>query len=117
MLYPPHQKPTSPWFSGVLSEEDFEVIAPHRAAFLRQLRDLAARKGRILKDRSLTDDQKNVQLAELALPNPGQPSAAIRLEDLQYGRANNFYFECIVFVLDLCPYQFKWVEVCISVLC
>ncbi|XP_012942946.1 E3 ubiquitin-protein ligase HECTD1 isoform X2 [Aplysia californica] len=75
-------KPSQPWFSGILSEEDFELVNPHRAVFLRQLRDLATRKQRILKDRTLSDDQKNVQLAELALPNPGDPNSAIRLEDL-----------------------------------
>ena len=75
-------KPTQPWFSGILSEEDFELVNPHRAVFLRQLRDLASRKQRILKDRTLSDDQKNVQLAELALPNSADPSSGIRLEDL-----------------------------------
>uniref|UniRef100_A0A2C9KAE0 E3 ubiquitin-protein ligase n=1 Tax=Biomphalaria glabrata TaxID=6526 RepID=A0A2C9KAE0_BIOGL len=77
-----HQfKSAQPWYAGILTEEDFELVNPHRAVFLQQLRDLAARKQRILKDRSLSDDQKNVQLAELALSNPGD-SSLIRLEDL-----------------------------------
>ena len=77
-------KSTQAWFAGILSEEDFELVNPHRAVFLRQLRDLASRKQRILKDKSLTDDQKNVQLAELALPNPANLSCSVRLEDLGY---------------------------------
>lgn len=70
------------WFAGILNEEDFAVINPHRAAFLQQLHDLVDRKQRILKDKSLTDDQKNVLLAELALPSTEDSGVAIRLEDL-----------------------------------
>ncbi|XP_071078576.1 E3 ubiquitin-protein ligase HECTD1-like isoform X2 [Haliotis cracherodii] len=72
----------TPWFAGILTEEDFEIVNPHRAAFLRQLRDLSAKKQRILKDKSLSEDQKNILLEELALPNPADPCMAVRLEDL-----------------------------------
>ncbi|BFZ12481.1 hypothetical protein BsWGS_15521 [Bradybaena similaris] len=70
------------WFAGILNEEDFAVINPHRATFLQQLHDLVERKQRILKDKSLTDDQKNVLLAELALPSTEASGVPIRLEDL-----------------------------------
>ncbi|KAK7477746.1 hypothetical protein BaRGS_00031034 [Batillaria attramentaria] len=70
------------WYSGILTEDDFEVVNPHRAVFLRQLRELSARKQRILRDRSLSEDQKNIQLEQLALPNPHDPSSSIQLEEL-----------------------------------
>ncbi|GFO27459.1 E3 ubiquitin-protein ligase hectd1-like protein, partial [Plakobranchus ocellatus] len=75
-------KPVPAWFIDILNEEDFEAVNPHRASFLKQLRDLSARKQRILKDKTMSDDQKNVLLAELALPNPTDPNMSIRLEDI-----------------------------------
>ncbi|RUS87649.1 hypothetical protein EGW08_004572 [Elysia chlorotica] len=75
-------KPVPAWFADILNEEDFESVNPHRASFLQQLRDLSARKQRILKDKTMSDDQKNVLLAELALPNPTDPNISIRLEDI-----------------------------------
>lgn len=71
-----------PWYAGILTDEDFEMVDPHRASFLKQLRELAARKQKILKDRSLSEDKKNLLLQQLALPNPGLPSAGVFLEDL-----------------------------------
>ena len=78
------QSTTSPWYAGILTEEDFEVFNPHRALFLKQLKELAAKKQRILKDKTLSDDQKNILLEELALPNPMDPMSSVRLEDLGY---------------------------------
>ncbi|PVD26171.1 hypothetical protein C0Q70_13840 [Pomacea canaliculata] len=76
----PRQQPA--WYSGILTEEDFELVNPHRAAFLQQLKELSARKQRILRDKTLSEDQKNIQLEQLALPNPHDPSTSVRLEDL-----------------------------------
>ena len=77
-----HQLQHPPWYSGILTEEDFEIVNPHRAIFLRQLRELSARKQRILRDRALSEDQKNIQLEQLALPNPHETSSCIQLEEL-----------------------------------
>ncbi|KAL8608279.1 hypothetical protein ACOMHN_042146 [Nucella lapillus] len=71
-----------PWYSGILTEDDFEVVDPHRAVFLRQLRELSARKQRILRDKGLSEDQKNIQLEQLALPSPQDASSSIQLEEL-----------------------------------
>ncbi|KAK7103616.1 E3 ubiquitin-protein ligase HECTD1-like isoform X2 [Littorina saxatilis] len=70
------------WYLGILTEEDFEIVNPHRAVFLRQLRELSARKQRILRDRSLSEDQKNIQLEQLALSNPHDTTSSIQLEEL-----------------------------------
>ena len=71
-----------PWYSGILSEEDLDFIDPHRSSFLKQLRELSAKKQKILKDKAMSEDQKNIALQELALPNPTIPSAGVFLEDL-----------------------------------
>ncbi|XP_041351620.1 E3 ubiquitin-protein ligase HECTD1-like isoform X2 [Gigantopelta aegis] len=76
------QSMMSPWYTGILTEEDFELFNPHRALFLKQLKELSAKKQRILKDKTLSDDQKNILLEELALPNPLDSMSSIRLEDL-----------------------------------
>ncbi|KAL5009008.1 hypothetical protein ScPMuIL_014589 [Solemya velum] len=78
ILDPPklRQPLTPPWYQGILKDEDFEIIDPHRAGFLRQLRDLADRKQKILKDRSLSEDRKNLLIQDLALEN------RVHLEDL-----------------------------------
>ncbi|PIK60002.1 putative E3 ubiquitin-protein ligase HECTD1 isoform X1 [Apostichopus japonicus] len=68
------------WFYGILTWEDLELIDPHRAHFLRQLQDLVDRKKMILKDKRLTEEDKQNEIQNLALDNPsGLP---IRLEDL-----------------------------------
>lgn len=79
ILDPPklRQPLTPPWYQGILKDEDFEIIDPHRAGFLRQLRDLADRKQKILKDRSLSEDRKNLLIQDLALEN------RVHLEDLR----------------------------------
>ncbi|WAR20555.1 HECD1-like protein [Mya arenaria] len=84
ILDPPKARPqtAAPWFEGILEEEDLDSIDPHRSSFLKQLRELSARKQRILQDRSMSEDRRNVALQELALPNPTIPSAGVFLEDL-----------------------------------
>ena len=84
ILDPPKPKApvTPPWYDGILSEEDMDIIDSHKAGFLKQLRELSAKKQRILKDKALSEDQKNTKLQELALPDPKIPSAGVFLEDL-----------------------------------
>ena len=74
--------PSQPWYHGVLTEEDFEMVDQHRATFLRQLRELSAKKQRVLKDRSISQDQKNILLEELMLPGTTEHPLPVRLEDL-----------------------------------
>jgi len=79
----PRQPETPAWYEGILTDEDFEMIDPHRATFLRQLKDLVNKKQRILKDRTLSPDQKNILIQQLGLQNPSEPGANYRLEDLR----------------------------------
>lgn len=84
ILDPPkfRQPSTPPWYAGILTDEDLEIVNPHRAVFLKQLRELANRKQKIVNDKELSEDQKNLLLQELALENPSNPQMAVRLEDL-----------------------------------
>ncbi|XP_052267734.1 E3 ubiquitin-protein ligase HECTD1-like isoform X2 [Dreissena polymorpha] len=84
ILDPPKQRaPVAvPWYEGILSEEDLDIIDPHRSSFLKQLRELAAKKQKIMSDKTMSEDKKNIQLQKLAVPNPTIPSAGVFLEDL-----------------------------------
>ena len=63
--------PSSPlppcWFAGILDDSDMEIVDPHRAAFLKQLQDLVARKSDIVNDDSLSADEKKARISELKL--------------------------------------------------
>jgi E3 ubiquitin-protein ligase HECTD1 len=67
----------SPWFTGLLTQEDFELVDPHRAKFMKQLQDLAAAKQAILSNKNLTEAQKKTALKELTFGNP-----PARLDDI-----------------------------------
>ncbi|XP_069118347.1 E3 ubiquitin-protein ligase HECTD1-like isoform X3 [Argopecten irradians] len=84
ILDPPKVKrPDTPaWYEGILTDDDFELIDPHRATFLRQLRELVNKKQRILKDKTLSPDQKNILIQQLGLQNPSEPGAIYRIEDI-----------------------------------
>ncbi|XP_033735284.1 E3 ubiquitin-protein ligase HECTD1-like isoform X2 [Pecten maximus] len=84
ILDPPKVKhPDTPaWYEGILNDDDFELIDPHRATFLRQLRELVSKKQRILKDKTLSPDQKNILIQQLGLQNPSVPGAIYRIEDM-----------------------------------
>ena len=84
ILDPPKPKApdTPPWYEGILTEEDFEITDPYRASFMKQLHDLVNKKQRILKDKTLTADQKNILIQQLGLVNPSEPDTTYRLEDL-----------------------------------
>ncbi|KAF4532694.1 hypothetical protein B566_EDAN002930 [Ephemera danica] len=64
--------------------KDLQEVDPVRGHFLQQLRELAARKARILQDNTLSAETRAHQVANLALPvTPvGVSAAAVRLEDL-----------------------------------
>ena len=66
------------WYAGLLTEEDFELVDPHRARFLRQLRDLANRKQAILGNMEIGEEERNNRLQALTLENP-----PCKLEDLR----------------------------------
>jgi hypothetical protein len=78
----PRHPMVPPWYEGILCEDDMDIIDPHRSGFLKQLRELAAKKQRIIKDKTMSEDKKNICLQELALPDPRIPSAGVFLEDL-----------------------------------
>ena len=63
--------PSSPlppcWFAGILDDSDMEIVDPHRAAFLKQLQELVARKSDIVNDDSLSADEKKARISELKL--------------------------------------------------
>ncbi|XP_064621516.1 E3 ubiquitin-protein ligase HECTD1-like isoform X2 [Lineus longissimus] len=75
-----HSVTIPPWYSGVLCFEDFEQINPHRAKFLRQLKELANRKSAILSDQSLSDKERRNLVENLTLEMAG--GGQIHLEDL-----------------------------------
>lgn len=99
ILDPPKPKhPETPaWYTGILNDDDFEIIDTHRAIFLCQLKDLANQKQKILKDRTLTPDQKNILIQQLGLRNPQDPEERYRLEDLGYVI---MYNNIIVFIVN-----------------
>ncbi len=68
----------APWYAGLLNHGDFELVDPHRARFLQQLRDLAARKQAVLSNYSLTEEEKHNRVQQLTIGNP-----PVKLEDLR----------------------------------
>lgn len=82
ILDPPktHQNSGPPWYAGILTEEDFAIVDPHRAYFLQQLKELTTRKQNILK-KSISKDQKNILMQDLKIPPPDSGNG-VRLEDL-----------------------------------
>ena len=70
--------PNAPWYSGLLTQEDFELVDPHRARFLSQLRNLSNRKQAILNCTELSEKEKTAQIQELTLTDP-----PCKLEDLR----------------------------------
>lgn len=87
ILDPPKPKPPA-WFQGILTWEDFEFVNPHRARFLRDIRELSVKRRHILSNRSLSEDDKNTQLQELMLKNPSGSGPPVSIEDLML----NFQF-------------------------
>ncbi|XP_022105219.1 E3 ubiquitin-protein ligase HECTD1-like [Acanthaster planci] len=76
-------KPRTPaWFAGLLILEDLEIVAPHRAHFLRQLKVLVDRKRQILKDKSKSEEERNNEIQMLTLEEESKLGPPVRLEDL-----------------------------------
>lgn len=54
-------------YAGLLTADDFEIIDPHRALFLQQLRTLAAKRRAIENDENLTDSEKIANFQNLTV--------------------------------------------------
>ncbi|KAM8781075.1 E3 ubiquitin-protein ligase HECTD1 isoform 3-T3 [Rhynchonycteris naso] len=81
ILDPPKPKPPA-WFNGILTWEDFELVNPHRARFLKEIKDLAVKRRHILSNKGLSEDEKNTKLQELVLKNPSGSGPPLSIEDL-----------------------------------
>ncbi|XP_015205637.2 E3 ubiquitin-protein ligase HECTD1 isoform X9 [Lepisosteus oculatus] len=81
ILDPPKPKPPA-WYHGILTWEDFELVNPHRAKFLKEVKELAVMRRQILTNKSLTEDEKNTRLQDLMLKNPSGSGPALSIEDL-----------------------------------
>ncbi|XP_072478609.1 E3 ubiquitin-protein ligase HECTD1 isoform X7 [Notamacropus eugenii] len=81
ILDPPKPKPPA-WFNGILTWEDFELVNPHRARFLKEIKDLAVKRRQILGNKSLSEDEKNTRLQDLMLKNPSGSGPPLSIEDL-----------------------------------
>ncbi|XP_058522281.1 E3 ubiquitin-protein ligase HECTD1 isoform X9 [Ochotona princeps] len=81
ILDPPKPKPPA-WFNGILTWEDFELVNPHRARFLKEIKDLAIKRRQILSNKGLSEDEKNTKLQELVLKNPSGSGPPLSIEDL-----------------------------------
>ncbi|KAM4830823.1 E3 ubiquitin-protein ligase HECTD1 isoform X16 [Urocitellus parryii] len=81
ILDPPKPKPPA-WFNGILTWEDFELVNPHRARFLKEIKDLAIKRRQILSNKGLSEDEKNTKLQELVLKNPAGSGPPLSIEDL-----------------------------------
>ncbi|KAH0620554.1 hypothetical protein JD844_021133 [Phrynosoma platyrhinos] len=81
ILDPPKPKPPA-WFNGILTWEDFELVNPHRARFLKEIKDLAIKRRQILSNKGLSEDEKNTKLQELMMKKPSGSGPALSIEDL-----------------------------------
>ncbi|KAF7704192.1 hypothetical protein HF521_021264 [Silurus meridionalis] len=81
ILDPPKPKPPA-WFYGILTWEDFELVNPHRARFLKELKELAVKRRQILGNKGLSEDEKNTRLQCLMLKNPVGSGPPLCVEDL-----------------------------------
>ncbi|CAB1331149.1 unnamed protein product [Coregonus sp. 'balchen'] len=81
ILDPPKPKPPA-WYHGILNWEDFELVNPHRAKFLKEMKELAVKRRLILGNKSLSEDEKNTRLQDLMLKNPMGSGPPLSVEDL-----------------------------------
>ncbi|CAI5764115.1 E3 ubiquitin-protein ligase HECTD1 isoform X1 [Podarcis lilfordi] len=81
ILDPPKPKPPA-WFNGILTWEDFELVNPHRARFLKEIKDLAIKRRLILSNKGLSEDEKNTKMQELMMKNPSRSGPSLSIEDL-----------------------------------
>ncbi|XP_058255060.1 E3 ubiquitin-protein ligase HECTD1 isoform X7 [Hemibagrus wyckioides] len=81
ILDPPKPKPPA-WYHGILTWEDFELVNPHRARFLKEMKELAVKRRQILGNKSFSEDEKNTRLQGLMLKNPVGSGPPLSVEDL-----------------------------------
>ncbi|XP_056151240.1 E3 ubiquitin-protein ligase HECTD1 isoform X4 [Lampris incognitus] len=81
ILDPPKPKPPA-WYHGILTWEDFHLVNPHRAGFLKEVKELAVKRRQILSNKSLSEDEKNTRLQDLILKNPLGSGPPLSIEDL-----------------------------------
>ncbi|XP_066550814.1 E3 ubiquitin-protein ligase HECTD1 isoform X3 [Amia ocellicauda] len=81
ILDPPKPKPPA-WYHGILTWEDFELVNPHRAKFMREVKALAVKRRQILGNKALSEDEKNTRLQDLMLKNPAGSGPPLGVEDL-----------------------------------
>ncbi|KAM9354685.1 E3 ubiquitin-protein ligase HECTD1 isoform 1-T1 [Pholidichthys leucotaenia] len=81
IMDPPKPKPPA-WYHGILTWEDFQLINPHRASFLKEVKELVVKRRQILTSKSLSEDEKNTRLQDLMLKNPLGSGPPLSIEDL-----------------------------------
>lgn len=68
------------WFSGLLDEDDLVATNPHQGMFVRQLSELAEQKKEIMKDCSLSKEEKKKKLQSVLFTTSS--GMTCRVEDL-----------------------------------
>lgn len=81
ILDPPKPKPPA-WYHGILTWDDFKLVNPHRASFLKEMKELSMKRRQILSSKSLSEDEKNTRLQDLMLRNPLGSGPPLSIEDL-----------------------------------
>uniref|UniRef100_A0A673CBP2 E3 ubiquitin-protein ligase n=1 Tax=Sphaeramia orbicularis TaxID=375764 RepID=A0A673CBP2_9TELE len=81
IMDPPKPKPPA-WYHGILTWDDFQLVNPHRAGFLKEVKELAVKRRQILASKSLSEDEKNTRLQDLMLRNPLGSGPPLSIEDL-----------------------------------
>ncbi|XP_077476679.1 E3 ubiquitin-protein ligase HECTD1 isoform X1 [Stigmatopora argus] len=81
IMDPPKPKPPA-WYHGILTWDDFQLVNPHRASFLKEVKELAVKRRQILSSKFLSEDEKNTRLQELTLRNPLGSGPPLAIEDL-----------------------------------
>ncbi|XP_050310432.1 E3 ubiquitin-protein ligase Ufd4 [Anthonomus grandis grandis] len=57
----------NPWYANILNETDLYEIDPHRATFLKEIKELVRQKHKIMQDNSLSPEAKAHQIQNLPL--------------------------------------------------
>uniref|UniRef100_A0A3B3V6I1 E3 ubiquitin-protein ligase n=1 Tax=Poecilia latipinna TaxID=48699 RepID=A0A3B3V6I1_9TELE len=81
IMDPPKRKLPA-WYHGILTWDDFQLVNPHRATFLKEVKELAVKRRQILGSKSLSEDEKNTRLQDLMLRNPMGSGPPLSIEDL-----------------------------------
>ncbi|XP_017295890.1 E3 ubiquitin-protein ligase HECTD1 isoform X2 [Kryptolebias marmoratus] len=81
IMDPPKRKPPA-WYHGILTWDDFQLVNPHRASFLKEVKELALKRRQILASKNLSEDEKNTRLQDLMLRNPLGSGPPLSIEDL-----------------------------------